>query len=110
MATRLVSVFFSWQDIDRIMGVHGAKIMGSIRPILENEAQAAEVKEQVPFQTRSESTYCLACGKSVQSHAQSKVARVLNTGGHNSCLRYSVTFFKSRKKSEIMDCSPNLPC
>ena len=29
------------------MGLHGGKIMSSIRPILENDIQAPEVKEQV---------------------------------------------------------------
>ena len=35
------------QDIDRIMLLHGARVMESVKPILDSETRTEEVKEQV---------------------------------------------------------------
>lgn len=35
------------QDIDRIMLLHGARIMDSVKPILDSETRTEDVKEQV---------------------------------------------------------------
>lgn len=36
-----------WQDIDRIMLLHGARVMESVKPILDSETRTEDVKEQV---------------------------------------------------------------
>ena len=36
-----------FQDIDRIMLIHGSRVMESVKPILDGETRTEDVKEQV---------------------------------------------------------------
>lgn len=42
-----MKTFSVWQDIDRIMLLHGARVMESVKPILDSETRTEDVKEQV---------------------------------------------------------------
>ena len=44
--TLILHTFFS-QDIDRIMLLHGTRVMESVKPILDSETRTEDVKEQV---------------------------------------------------------------
>ena len=41
------------QDIDRIMLLHGARVMESVKPILDSETRTEDVKEQVKHNAAS---------------------------------------------------------
>ena len=41
------------QDIDRIMLIHGSRVMESVKPILDGETRTEDVKEQVKEQVFS---------------------------------------------------------